>query len=222
MKLDPALSLAEVVGTHPLSARVFLRHGIDFCCRGAWTLETLCLKRGLQSGELINEIRDEEERFLAQDGVQSLGPAELVAYIVERHHRPLDAELPRIEALARLVRRSHADKEPERLEAVLQEFLALKRELQPHMTNEEKVLFPALARGEGAQMVAAVRLLERQHQLIAKHLSMLRELTDDYVPPVHACNNWKALWEGLARLESDLQEHLHVEANVLFPRTVPA
>jgi regulator of cell morphogenesis and NO signaling len=36
--------------------------------------------------------------------------------------------------------------------------------------------------------------------------------------PSHACATWIALYRGLAVLEQDLIEHIHIENNVLFPR----
>ena len=36
--------------------------------------------------------------------------------------------------------------------------------------------------------------------------------------PDSACNSWRALYAGLAKLADDLTEHIHIENNVLFPR----
>jgi hypothetical protein len=36
--------------------------------------------------------------------------------------------------------------------------------------------------------------------------------------PTGACRTWQALYAGLAKLEEDLMQHIHLENNVLFPR----
>ena len=39
---------------------------------------------------------------------------------------------------------------------------------------------------------------------------------DGFVPPPGACGTWRALYQGLAELEAETHEHIHVENNVLF------
>ena len=36
--------------------------------------------------------------------------------------------------------------------------------------------------------------------------------------PAEACNSWRALYAGLAKLSEDLTEHIHIENNILFPK----
>jgi regulator of cell morphogenesis and NO signaling len=50
----------------------------------------------------------------------------------------------------------------------------------------------------------------------------LRELATGFSPPPEACATWRALYSGLAKLESELMEHIHLENNVLFPRALNA
>ena len=35
--------------------------------------------------------------------------------------------------------------------------------------------------------------------------------------PQGACNTWRALYAGIAQLNDDLINHIHLENNVLFP-----
>ena len=51
-------------------------------------------------------------------------------------------------------------------------------------------------------------------------LARLRELTGGYQAPVDACATFQALYEALPALESDLHEHIHLENNILFPRSI--
>jgi iron-sulfur cluster repair protein YtfE (RIC family) len=46
------------------------------------------------------------------------------------------------------------------------------------------------------------------------------KLTDTYTPPDWACNTFRALYDGLAQLESNMHQHVHKENNVLFPRAL--
>ncbi|MNY77331.1 Iron-sulfur cluster repair protein YtfE [compost metagenome] len=48
----------------------------------------------------------------------------------------------------------------------------------------------------------------------------MRELTGGFAPPEDGCNSYRALFAGLAELESDTFTHIHKENNILFPRAL--
>ena len=92
-------------------------------------------------------------------------------------------------------------------------------ELELHMQKEEQILFP-LIRATAA--VAAwpsypCRPWNTEHRDHGENLVRLRELAHDFAPPEEACGTWRALYLGLAELESELMQHIHLENNVLFP-----
>ena len=47
-------------------------------------------------------------------------------------------------------------------------------------------------------------------------------MTDGYNPPDWACNTFRALYDGLAKLEKNTHQHVHKENNVLFPKALAA
>jgi len=224
MSLSPESRVGEIAARHPLATRVFARHGIDFCCGGGVALAEACAKRELDASGVLEEIEREITSPGAYDTTRSWQEAplgELVVHIVERYHDPLREELPRLEAMARKVFRVHRDKDPERLGALLESFLRLKSELDQHLHEEEESLFPSLllaAAGRPSQVGSFVD----DHTRVGQELHRIRELTDDFRVPEGACNTWNALWHGLAALEADLHEHIHLENNVLFPRAAAA
>jgi regulator of cell morphogenesis and NO signaling len=57
----------------------------------------------------------------------------------------------------------------------------------------------------------------QEHSDAGDCLVRLRELTSGFVPPPEACNTYRALFAGLAELETDLHTHIHLENSVLFP-----
>ncbi len=119
---------------------------------------------------------------------------------------------------AHTVERTHAGKPavPIGLAEALEEFWS---EMQQHMMKEEQVLFPMLARGAcGPQVYMPVRMMEREHDDHAAALSGFRDLTGNHVAPPHACATWRRLYTGLARLEEELSQHMHLENDILLPR----
>jgi regulator of cell morphogenesis and NO signaling len=57
-----------------------------------------------------------------------------------------------------------------------------------------------------------------EHDNAGSALGQIRDLTGDYNPPESACNTFRGLYYGLAELEKDLLQHIHLENNILFPR----
>lgn len=221
MQITPDSRIGEIAAHHPLATRVFARHGIDFCCGGGVPLSRACARRGLSADRVVAEI----ETVLsgpADPGTDWLSaPLErVVGHIVETYHRPLRDELPRLEAMAEKVARVHAERDPEgRLPRILDTVVALRRELERHMEQEEEVLFPAIV--DGAGKIPTGSFVD-DHAAAGEALGRMRELTEGYVPPAGACNTWRALWAGLADLESEMHQHIHLENNVLFERAAGA
>ena len=90
-------------------------------------------------------------------------------------------------------------------------------------------LIPAirrLAKANGDKTAAATKLkasfakLESEHDRAGAALVQLKVLTDAYNPPSWACNTFRALYDGLAKLEKNTHQHVHKENNVLFPKAL--
>lgn len=211
--------VGSIATEHPLATRVFARHGIDFCCGGGQPLSAACGERGVELGRVLTEI--EAELAAHPDvGVRwDEAPVDaLIDHILERYHRPLDEELPRLEAMMRKVHRVHGAKDPARFDALLEAVLAVKADIEQHLPKEEQILFPMLRQGRGDMAAGPMHVMELEHDALGGLLRKIRELTDDYTVPEEACNTWRALWVALETLERDTHEHIHLENNVLHPR----
>jgi regulator of cell morphogenesis and NO signaling len=153
---------------------------------------------------------------------------ELADHIEATHHAYLKEELPRLDSMTEKVARVHGEHEP-RLAQTRQAFLALKAELEPHMMKEERILFPIIRQLEQADgplqfhcgsVANPIRQMEHEHDQAGNALAILSESTDRYTPPDWACNTYRAMLDSLARLESDMHQHVHKENNVLFPKAI--
>ncbi|MCA9516150.1 MAG: iron-sulfur cluster repair di-iron protein [Myxococcales bacterium] len=214
-------TVARLAVRVPAASRVFMRHGIDYCCGGQRRLADVCAERGLVADDLLDEITLEHP--LAEGARWDERPlGELVAHIVTAHHRPLDEELPRLLAMARKVEAVHGDKDPVRLHELAVLCERLFADLAEHMKKEEAVLFPWIVAGNGRSAGGPIRVMHLEHDEVARDLRRLHELTDDFTPPAGACVTWRALWLGLEALDADLRQHMHLENNVLFPRALAA
>lgn len=233
MTLSPTTLVADVAAAHPSTTRVFQSHGIDFCCGGRRPLAEACAERGLPFEALRADLQAAID--VAPGGEiswQALPLAELVEHVVARYHVWLRRELPRLSALMAKVVDAHGARHPS-LSSVAQTLRALTADLEPHMLKEERILFPFIVRLEAAVALGGVpdescfgsvanpiRAMESEHEGVRSLLLGLRAQTQDFSVPADGCNSWRALCAGLAELESELHEHIHVENNVLHPRAL--
>jgi regulator of cell morphogenesis and NO signaling len=96
----------------------------------------------------------------------------------------------------------------------------MSQELEDHMGKEEVVLFPMIRSGRGSFAMGPVQVMELEHLDHAANLERMRQLANDCTPPPDACATWKALYLGLADLEREIMEHIHLENHALFPRAL--
>ena len=210
--ISPAATVAQLVVARPGSARVFERLGLDYCCGGKRSLAAACRERGLDVDAVAAEL-ERAEPAAGSCEIAGLSNAELCEHVVSAHHDRLREELPRLSTLLDKVVRAHGEDDP-RLVFVRAAFSDLRAELEEHIGEEERVLFPAIAAGD--TVVAAA--FEDDHERAGALLERLSELTDGYDLRGARCNTHRATLTALAELQLDLHQHIHEENNVLFPR----
>ncbi len=99
------------------------------------------------------------------------------------------------------------------------------------MLKEERVLFPYIVQMEKAAVANQplpsppfgtvrnpVRVMMAEHDATGYILGRMREASSDYTVPADGCISYKTLYSALGALEVDLQQHIHLENNILFPR----
>jgi regulator of cell morphogenesis and NO signaling len=233
MSFTPETLVGELAAAEPASIRVFQRFGIDFCCGGKRPLNEVCGEHGVSYDELAAALAEASARPTDGRDWTRERLSTLADFIVTRYHDRLREELPRLEAMAAKVNHVHGEKVPDvfpKLNAVLNE---LSQDLVAHMTKEEMILFPAIKELDEAEAesraplprfpLGALRMpmsvMEQEHDRAGELLATLRELTSGYQPPEWACNTYRGLYAGLEELEADMHVHVHLENNVLFPRS---
>ena len=146
--------------------------------------------------------------------------AELTRYIETRYHARHREQLPRLAEMAERVENVHfgEDDVPEGLSAVLRRMIG---ELEVHMKKEELILFPAIREGGGPGIENPIAVMRADHDDHATEVAEIRRLTADLTLPLGACGTWTALYAGLNEFISDLEEHIRLENEVLFPQFEP-
>lgn len=126
----------------------------------------------------------------------------LIDHILTRHHAVHRSELPEIAIQADRVERVHHDHAdaPLGLVEVPRRMIG---EMEAHMKKEELILFPAM-RGD--------------HDSHAAEIAQIRRIATDLTLPEGACWSWTALYAGTGKFLDDLETHMRLENEILFPR----
>ena len=156
----------------------------------------------------------------------------LIDYIVNTHHRYIKDNAENLNDLAIKVAEHHGDghQELNRLSTLMYHFL---QDLIDNTVREEEVLFPVIkqivakkrdAETEITYKVGSlqdpINVLRKDHEIAIADLSFFRTLTNDYTLPADACSSYQYLFQKIKEFEADLQTHIHLENNFLFPKAI--
>ena len=217
--IDKEQTLGQLATAVPGAARVFHRHGLDYCCGGSKPLSTACAESGLDVATVLEEVQAASTTPAAPLDWGQRPLAALIRHILDRYHAPLKLEIPRLVELARTVERVH-EGNPRCPVGLASHLDGMQRAVDEHLMKEELILFPMIleARGRLARMPIQVMLAE--HEDHGQALRKTRALTGDLQVPEEACLKWRELYRALGELEQELMDHILLENSVLFPRAL--
>ena len=207
------MTIGEIAATIPQSIALFRKRKIDFCCGGNVKAQ-LYLDQDPSLLDALESLRSES--FGNSEWLDADIPT-LVDHIIKNYHEPHRAALSEIQKLAHRVEFRHR-KNP-MVPKGLSEFLeGFNEELRNHMAKEEAVLFPLLQSDPSARPLMPVQVLTQEHQDHKESILKLQSLCHQFQLPDEACPSWKALYFSVQNLINDLQQHIHLENNILFKR----
>lgn len=150
---------------------------------------------------------------------------ELCDYLETNHHAYIREQGPVIlDLLAQVQRKTPVLECGAKLEALFRELL---QDLFQHLPKEEQVLFPIcrqMARAEpfalpcGSTLQNPVRMMQYEHDRTEALLGQLRPLVQKYGSAENADAITSHLFQALADFDADLQQHMYLENEHLFPR----
>src|SRR5947199_8334998 len=141
MHITSDLSVAEVARALPTSIDVFESAAIDYCCRGAHSLEDAAADAGLATRDLIEQLEvlpHDADKY--RDWTDEPLTA-MVRFLANDHQLCIEHQMPDLrDAIAKAVS-SHGAISPQlaRIERIYAKFSAV---ITSHMMSEERDLLP--------------------------------------------------------------------------------
>jgi len=228
------LTLSEIVTNNYKSAAIFEKYGIDFCCHGKISISEACEKRGVNAEEVLSQLEKLNENISGKKEEQynQWGLDFLTDYIINVHHKYVRDMIPVISAHAEKVASKHGENHPEIIR-IANNFSIVYKDLKQHMMKEEQLLFPYIKylvevknkSGKPEQpffgtIKNPIQMMEAEHESAGNLLFEIGRISSGYTPPADACNTFKVFYQELKEFEEDLHKHVHLENNILFPRSI--
>lgn len=143
-------------------------------------------------------------------------PSDLTSFIGTEYHAKHRAQLPELATLSEKVEAVHAGQTdvPAALADLLHRMIG---DLEVHMKKEELILFPAI-RNAAAGLDAPIAAMRADHDDHEAEVGQIRQLTNNLTLPDGACRSWTRLYTGVGEFLDDLEEHIRLENDVLFPQ----
>lgn len=234
METTDQMTIGAMVAKDYRAATVFEKFGIDFCCKGNRTLEEATAKKKID----VSAVKDELEKVLNTHDEESMDynfwPLDLLAdYIEKKHHRYVEERIPLLLQYLNKLCKVHGDVHPELYE-ITELFSEGAGELTSHMKKEELILFPYIRKmikktKDGLTRVDAphfqtvknpIKMMMQEHENEGDRFEKIASLTQNYTPPADACNTYRVTYSLLDEFERDLHKHIHLENNILFPKSI--
>ncbi|MCB7482097.1 iron-sulfur cluster repair di-iron protein [Christiangramia sediminis] len=232
MELTPERTVADYVTENIKASHIFKKYGIDFCCGGGISLEKACADKGVEYSQLLEELQNLDLTERKGVSFNDLPINELIDYIVEKHHKYVEANIGLLIQYSSKVAKVHGANSPELIE-VNKLFQKVAGELASHLKKEELILFPfikkmLIAEREGTPINIPhfntvenpIKMMEDEHEEAGNIFKEIARITNNYTPPAHACNTYRALFDKLDEFEQDLHQHIHLENNILHPKAL--
>lgn len=212
---------------------VFEKYGIDYCCGGNLTLESACVKKGLDLpivARAVEKVQLGRPYSAVHSDLWNLDF--LVDFIVQNHHRYCAETGPVILTQLAKLETKHGERYPY-ITQVRMLFHSAVHELEQHTRKEEMILFPYIkslvsAKDIGrakpsapfASLLMPISRMEEEHASVGETFFKIRALLNDYNIPEGDCTTHRSAIKGLEEFERDLHQHIHLENNLLFPRSI--
>ncbi len=228
-------TIGQFVAGNYKTAAIFKKHKIDFCCNGNRTISQACEQQKLNQELIENELNEVLLESVQQNESidYKFWPLDLlVDYVEKKHHRYVIAQIPVLNQYLEKLCKVHGANHPELYE-VKELFDGCGKELTSHMEKEENILFPAIrglvdhkSKNQNAEkfdfgsVKNPIQMMMHEHDTEGNRFRKISELTESYTPPEDACGTYKVAFALLKEFEEDLQLHIHIENNIMFPKSI--
>jgi regulator of cell morphogenesis and NO signaling len=233
MKIDPDKPIGEIAMELDGAIELFQERNINYAFGGRASLRSVCAQAGVSAEEIVARLGRMEVLAGVQDGHEGRPITGIIGYITRRDHPFIRSRLSWFCKKTGDLLAANA----EQWTFVLLNDLIhkMRMDMEAHMKEEEEVLFPHLiemekARYRGRSPDRSMAPSDRgplsssamawKHEKMWDNWVLIQGLTDHYHAPIRVDPRFVELCRRLQEFQGCVQDHAHLEDNVLFRRAV--
>lgn len=222
--------IIEILNSNLNTANVFNKYGIEYYSASEMRLDDAARESGIPLANIIRELKTILNDGKDNQNPFNMEPVELSKWIVEVHHSYTKES---IKEIINYVHEHLLEEFSEAFKNLHTQLTALETELLSHMEREERILFPLIK-----YLVETEKFNERPktrnygtirnpvQQMLNEHdssVTLLKKIAA-LIDNLPERKNFQYLKEHLKNkitsFRYDLYKHIHLENNLLFPRTI--
>ncbi len=223
--------LSEIINFNLRAISVFDKYHLDYCFSGNRSIKEVCKDKNLDVRVLIEELKKIQDDFQI-DKYSEWRLDFLIDYILNNHHQYIHKMIPVISELSHKIYDEFGEKFSE-LKSIARIFSVIYKDLKQHMLKEEQILFPYIKQLVYLNDVGSksetpyfgkidnpIEMIENEHKSALDEYNNLKEITNYFNPPESADKTISIFYRHLKDFGNDLIVHIHLENNILFPKSI--
>lgn len=223
--------LSEIININVRAISVFDKYNFDYCFNGNKSIRDVCKEKNLDLRVLVDELKILPDEFQI-DKFSEWRLDFLIDYILNNHHQYIHKMIPVISDLSQKISDEYGEKYSE-LKAIARIFAVVYKDLKQHMLKEEQILFPYIKQLVSLNIAGnksekpyfgmidnPISMMESDHKNALDEYDNLKKLTNNFTTPEESNEPLKNFLKELRDFGKDLHIHIHLENNILFPKSI--
>lgn len=222
------LSLSEIINNSLDAAKIFESYKIQYYCNPNQLLMEVLEEKEIEKFILSLEKNSEDTKDKKNISTKNL--IELSEYIVLVHHTYVRKTLQEIAGKKRKLTVKQSSENMDEVDRLL---MLLSKDMIMHMEKEERILFPLIkylvdtdkfhekpkTRNYGT-VINPIRQMLFEHETALEIIGKINDLLNIIISIETNNEELQQFISLINEFESDLHLHIHLENNILFPKTI--
>lgn len=222
-------SVATIVIENINTASIFKKYKIDFSIHGNMLLSQACEEKNTNLKQILKDLKAVNDKVYYLKDYNSWKLDFLIDFLVNIQHEYKEENILLLKEYGEKVAAIYGEEYKELIEINLL-ILRVADNILEHMKNEERIIFPYIKKlidantkkivtnTSNSPLNILIDIIEDDHEKVSKTFKKIAELTNNYKIPENACISFKVLYLKLQQFEELLNNHIHIENNILFPK----
>ena len=222
-------SVATIVIENINTASIFKKYKIDFSIHGNMLLSQACEEKNTNLKQILKDLKAVNDKVYYLKDYNSWKLDFLIDFLVNIQHEYKEENILLLKEYGEKVAAIYGEEYKELVEVNLL-ILKVADNILEHMKNEERIIFPYIKKlidantkkivtnTSNSPLNIPIDIIEDDHEKVSKTFKKIAELTNNYKIPENACISFKVLYLKLQQFEELLNNHIHIENNILFPK----